>query len=337
MRRNRRILYALLLTAFVCAAFLAGSAEDAPRTKATEEANTARTESGEDAPDEPKAVLTVSVTGSEQTKDGDWQMSYQSTADTMEIRISAADGAAGYRVKIICAGETRREKECAGTTLTVPLSDFLPEDAGERTGVTLNVTALSEDGSAVSSGSLALTLIRQSGKRPGGRSGRSKSGGAAQGFHVTPGSSLINSHTNGDKDARLYGSVEISASAEPTERLSLGNTEIVSDGDGFTVALAEGALTLAPVSACEAWTFSAKALKTLRRSGVHTLTLFAGGRRIEFSTDLQMKGDIYAALSARGIVSKDYAFTVTADGTRVAVAGEQYLFTADNELAKIGG
>ena len=336
MKRSRRLLRALLLTALVWAA-LASSAEEAPPAEPAKEAEIVPADPGDEEPGESKDILTVSVTGSEQTESGGWQLAYQSTADTMEVCWNGTDGAALYRLRIVRDGKALCEKEIAGTSYAIPLSDLLAEDAGEKTNVTLTVTSLAEDGSTLADGSLSLTLVRESGKRPGGKGGgRRKTGGTSQGFSVTPGTSLIRSHINGSKDARLYGSVEIVPSAEPTNRLSLGSAEIASDGD-FTVALEDGALTLSPVSDCEAWTFPAKALKTLLRSGVHTLTLFADGRRIEFSTDLQMKGDIYAELSARGIVSKDYAFTVTADGTRVAVAGEQYLFTADNELAKIGG
>ena len=135
----------------------------------------------------------------------------------------------------------------------------------------------------------------------------------------------------------LYGGAEIAASDEPVNELCLGTETIVLDGGAFIAAPEADVLTLAPVSGGAAWSFSAKALKTLNRSGFNTLILMLNGEGTEIPTALEMRGAIYAKLSARGIVSKDYRIEVTEAGMEVAVAGARYRLDADFELVEIGG
>ncbi|MBQ0092019.1 MAG: hypothetical protein KBS45_01665, partial [Clostridiales bacterium] len=136
----------------------------------------------------------------------------------------------------------------------------------------------------------------------------------------------------------LYGSAIIASTDEPMCALSLGNEDIVlNDDGGFTVRVEADRLTLTAASGGGTWVFSARALKTLNRSGMNMLVLKADDRAVEISTALEMRGAVYAKLSAQGIVSKDYRFAVNADDTEVTVSGKSYRLNENCELLEIGG
>lgn len=149
-----------------------------------------------------------------------------------------------------------------------------------------------------------------------------------QGFRVTPGEALTDSHASGTKDMQLYGTVEISPSAESMSVLTLDDTELSVTLDdqarGFYVEKSENALILTPETDGEKWSVNALALKVLNRSGIDLLRLNLGGDSVEVSTDWNPQGALCARLAAAGYVSKDYTLIVTREGIHVTVADQVY-------------
>lgn len=299
---------------------------------------------------EPGSMLQITVVGSVKAEDGRFVLQYKEPQDVVEIAWNAVEGAALYHLKIESGEETLYEAEPEGTSLALTVAELLgalPEgDANGAQIRTLRVTAIGMEGEGLADGSLALQLVKEGGKRRhwggfhgGGRGMYGAGTEEEQGFHVTPGKALTSTHSNGDQSMRMYGSAEIASTEEPVQELCVGEESVLLDhGSGlFTVCREENALALTPVSDGEAWSFSARLLKTLRRSGVETLMLDLNGQRTEIPTALEMRGEIYAKLSARGIVSKDYLFEINADGTEVAAAGGRYHLSAEHELLEIGG
>ena len=70
----------------------------------------------------------------------------------------------------------------------------------------------------------------------------------------------------------------------------------------------------------------------LSRSGIDALRLLLDGAAVELPTDPGLQGPTYAALCAKGLVSGDYEYTVTADGIRVSVDGANYRLGEDGAL-----
>ena len=290
---------------------------------------------------EPQDELCITVTGSTQGEDGRWIVKYFMPQQPVEAQWNAVEGAVVYAVRVIAEEQTRYETETEETVLTLTVTDFLTENGKEKMDVLLIVEALAEDRTPLADGELPLEFVQESGRRKHGGHGGRRSGGGAQeeqGFHVTPGVALTNTHSSGDKSMNLYGSVEIALIDEPVSRMELdGEAITLDDGADFTATAEADTLTLAPTDDGRVWSFSGKFLKTLNRSGVNTLILNLNGQRTEIPTATEMRGTVYRKLSAQGIVSKDYAFFVNADGVEVFVQGERYRLSADHELLVIGG
>ena len=179
-----------------------------------------------------------------------------------------------------------------------------------------------------------------SGARSGGSS---KSGGKAgegseaeQGFSVTPGEALVNTHTSGNREMRLYGALSLTLTdANAMNRLILDDTPLdirLSDGSAFTATIEDDALALVPQGEPEAWLLNGAALKTLARSGISTLRLTLGSGTVDFPTQAGLTGSNYGALRAEGHTSADYLFSVAAEGCSVTVADRTYRLTEDGEL-----
>ena len=162
--------------------------------------------------------------------------------------------------------------------------------------------------------------------------------GMDQGFRVTPGEALTDSHVSGSKDMRLYGMVqrEVSANAMTTLTMDGAQLDVALDaGKGFFAACEDGVLVLTPEAEGETWTISGLALKILGRSGIESIRLMLADECMEISTGWSLQGSEYARLCAEGYVSKDYTFTITRAETLVEAAGRTYRINENNEL--VGG
>ncbi len=186
---------------------------------------------------------------------------------------------------------------------------------------------------------------QQGGGKPsgGGRSsgGGAKGGGADaaqdQGFTITPGEALTNTHTSGDKDMRLYGAVTLALDdAAAMTCLTLDGTALdirLSDDSPFTASIEDGALALTPAGNAEAWLLNGGALKTLARSGIDTLKLILNDATVDFPTQPTLSGSNYAALRSAGWASGDYRYAVTANGVTLTVGDRTYALADTGELA----
>ena len=182
----------------------------------------------------------------------------------------------------------------------------------------------------------------------GSRSGGSRSGGsgsqeqseAQQGFRVTPGEALTTAHSAGTRDMTPYGAAALTLPEEPMNRLTLGDEALDiarADGGDFTGSVNNSLLSLSAIGDCDAWTLNGYALKTLALSGIDALELVSGNDSVALPTTLSLRGDAYARLCAEGYVSRDYEYTVSADGIFVAIAGGNYRLEADGTLAATEG
>ena len=178
---------------------------------------------------------------------------------------------------------------------------------------------------------------RGGGARSGGNKGGSGDTEAEQGFTVTPGQALSNTHTSGSKDMRLYGAVNLSVDGEAAmNRLTLDGTALdirLGDDAPFTASVEDGVLSLIPAGDAQSWLLNGLALKTLARSGVDILRLELNGSAVDFPTEPVLSGSVYAALRAEGRSSGDYRYTVTADGASLTVGERTYMLTETGELA----
>ena len=186
---------------------------------------------------------------------------------------------------------------------------------------------------------------QQGGGKPSG-GGRSSGGGAKgggsdgaqeQGFTITPGEALTNTHTSGDKDMRLYGAVTLALDdAAAMTRLTLDGTALdirLSDDSPFTASIENGTLSLVPAGDAEAWLLNGGALKTLARSGIESLRLTLNEATVDFPTQPTLTGSNYAALRSAGWASGDYRYAVTANGVTLTVGDRTYVLADTGELA----
>lgn len=256
---------------------------------------------------------------------------YGGKCDGYAIRVTNTQGASAFST-------TQTKKK-----LKLSLAQMAPGQ------YTITVSAMSGDKEIVNA---ALSIMLSGGGGGfgggfGGGGGGFGGGGTGQGaqveqgFHVTPGTALTSAHSAGDKDMRLYGSVELDADGEtPMTALTLSDTALdiaLMNGGEFTALAGEAALALAPVGGSDAWTLNGYALKTLALSGVESLSLAVDGGVVEFPTAPALTGDAYGALSAAGYVSRDYTYTVSGDGVSVSVGSEAYLLNENGELMPTEG
>ena len=177
------------------------------------------------------------------------------------------------------------------------------------------------------------------GGKPSG--GSAKGGGSEaaqeQGFTITPGEALTNTHTSGNKDMRIYGAVVLALddAAEMT-RLTVDDTALdirLSDDSPFRASVENDTLSLTPAGDAEAWLLNGGALKTLARSGITSLKLALNEGTVDFPTQPVLTGNNYAALRAAGWASGDYRYTVTANGVTLTVGDRTYVLADTGELA----
>lgn len=219
---------------------------------------------------------------------------------------------------------------------------------------TLWVGVLMADGSVVWSRllfALESDAVVPGGDFPGGggfpsrggvsAGGMPSAGGEApenEGLHITPGEALTDSHASGTGDMRLYGTVAREPSDEAATALVLGGEALPVQLDGgegaFTAAMDEQTLVLTPQAGGTYWSLDGRTLKTLMDSGVESIVFELNGARVELDTATELSGEIYGALRARGFVSKDFLWTLSADGIQIQADGETYSLGENGELTR---
>ena len=208
----------------------------------------------------------------------------------------------------------------------------------------LYVGAVQQDGTAVW-GSLNFQIAAGGGGFPGGFSGGGlPSGGGGmgdmaeqeQGFHVTPGTALTDTHAGGNKTLTAFAAADIADTGEAVSAITQydsGETLTLDDGATFTVQTEGTTLTLQPEAEGEGWRMSLLMLEGLERSGIDTLCLnFADGSSTTIDTALELSGTIWGQLRSAGYVGKDCVLTVCADGITAEIDGTAYLLNADGTL-----
>ena len=169
------------------------------------------------------------------------------------------------------------------------------------------------------------------GSRPSGSSGGMSGGMAGAAMTpdlsatggVTPGEAVTSTHESGDADTSAYGSVDVCSMEEASDTLTFGDVtldlalEETASGQasalGFTAILSEDGLRLT-LTAGECirprWTVGGMALRTLSRSGVETLTLIAGGARVDLPTSGLLTGVGYDALRSSGVTDNALSYLI---------------------------
>ncbi|MBQ8506864.1 MAG: hypothetical protein IJ466_05490 [Clostridia bacterium] len=170
------------------------------------------------------------------------------------------------------------------------------------------------------------------GGRPGGGFSGDMAAGEEQGFRITPGVALTDSHSSGTMNRQLYNAAEIEPSEEAVRSILLNGEEIASS-EAFYVKNEDGVLSLIPEGENARWQLSLRALEVLNASGIETLLLGDEG----MDTGLLPCGAAYGRLRSQGYVSKDFILTLDADGWHAAVAGESYILHASGELEPLRG
>ena len=158
------------------------------------------------------------------------------------------------------------------------------------------------------------------------------------GLHVTPGEALTSSHASGTKDMQLYGTVALEPSDEAATTLVLGGETLPVQLDGgtsaFTATMDGQMLILTPQDGGAVWSVDGRTLKTLMDSGVKSIVFELNGAQVELDTATELCGEIYGALRARGLVSKDFLWTISADEIQIQVDGEIYSLGENSELTR---
>ncbi len=342
MSWSKRAVCMAFLCLMLCAAALAQEngalvtpSEPQPTTAPTKEPTPA-----------PVQAIEILLSGNAQLIGNEWQVSIQSPQDQLSFFWAPLEASDAYEIQI-----TDTENQVVYSITGAPANENQPSltlSASKFAAgtYTMTVNALSQQ-QVIAQGQIVFVLAQGMGGFPGGGFGGGRPGGAKpsgampggmaeeeQGFQVTPGESFANDHSSGNLDMRLYGTVELSVGEEAATLLQLG---IAPDGGtGNFIAVIDGnQLLLTPETPGGTWSVNMLALKTLRRSGIESILLTLGDASIAIAADLQLQGSTYAALSAQGYVSKDYALHVSQDGIHVSVAGRSYRLSEDNEL--VGG
>lgn len=331
-----------------------------PTTEPTSEPTTGPTAGPSAEPTvRPENWLEITPSGDAQLMQDVWQISAQMPQAQIEFGWLPVEGATLYEIRITDSqGAEIHLSQSAEPGLVLPAADL-----GTETYL-LIVTAWQVQEAEpepvqllVKQGEIRFALVQGMqpggfpGDFPGGFGGGRPSGnfsgampggempGEEQGFRVTPGEALTDSHASGTKDMRLYGSVNPEAQQEAMTVLTLDGVELDVSLDGqtsaFFAACEDGVLILTPEGEGKAWSVGAFALKTLGKSGIETVRLMFGEEYVELSTRRQLQGAEYAKLCAAGYVSKDYTLTVYLEDTLVSVAEKVYTINEKNEL--VGG
>ncbi len=182
------------------------------------------------------------------------------------------------------------------------------------------------------------------GKPFGGGSGVGAGGSAAEqetGFRITPGDALTGSHTSGNKDMTLYGTVTLDLPETAMTQLCMGDAELgicLENGEqSFTAAIEGDRLILTPETTGKRWVLNGLSLGILARSGIASITLGTDDGSVDLPTAWQLQGRTYSQLCSKGYVSADYDYIVTEESILVRTAGCLYRVDDSNELIPAEG
>ena len=174
----------------------------------------------------------------------------------------------------------------------------------------------------------------------GGSGGGSSEAAGDQGFHVTAGQALTDSHTSGTKDMRRYGAVELNVEDAEMSKLTLDGTSLdvmLDDGKGVFTAGVEANKLILTAASGNVWRVSGRALRTLSDSGVKALVLRTGDWTREMTTTPALQGGVYANLRAEGCVSGDFNYQISGEGTLVTAADRTYRLNGTGALEPVEG
>lgn len=310
----------------------------------------------------PVSPIEITVDGGMQQADSVWLIAVQNPEEPVVFRWTPVESATVYEVRI---ADSQSAEVHSPIVTEAALS--LPASALSAESYTLTVCAyaetIPEEGSdsetektLLAQGKVKFALVQNTGEfpgggrpggfggggRPGGNSGGgSMQGGATpeadQGFRIVPGEALTSSHSSGNKDMQIYGTVNPEAEKTAMDILTLDGVQldVVLDDrtSSFFAACEDNVLILTPESEGKVWSVNAFVLKILSRSGIEKLRLRFGTESVEISTHWRLQGQTYARLCAEGYVSKDYFITVTLGEIQVTVAEKTYTINENNELA----
>ena len=181
------------------------------------------------------------------------------------------------------------------------------------------------------------------GSRGGSRSGSGGGAAAEQetGFRITPGDALTGSHTSGNKDMTLYGTVTLDLPETAMTQLCMGDAELgicLENGEQFFTAAIEGdRLILTPETTGKRWVLNGLSLGILARSGIASITLGTDDGSVDLPTAWQLQGRTYSQLCSKGYVSADYDYIITEESILVRIAGCLYRVDDSNELIPTEG
>lgn len=275
-----------------------------------------------------------------QQMEGVYMIPYSAPEEEIAFVWSAVEGADSYLVELAQAGgaaESGAQETILSSAVQAECRAAFPASSLPQGRISLRVTAMQGE-TALLSGEISFALSQGQGGFPGGMGGFP--GGAMggmtpeeeQGFRITPGEALTDSHSSGTMNRRLYSAAEITASEEPVSAIDLNGEAIASDS-AFLVESEGAVLALIPESEGASWRMSLRALEVLHNSGVETLML--GEDCID--TGLALSGAAYGVLRSQGYVSKDFILTMDAAGLHVAVADQSYILHASGELELLRG
>lgn len=294
-------------------------------------------------PEKIDGLVRISAENGMQQSDGSWSIVLTSPEAPLVFTWTSEAEAQLYRIYVqVDAQSMKPVAETSNMRVELPAADYL---MGQHT---LYVGAVLADES-VTWGSAVFAVASQQGGFPGGMGGfpgGMMSGGmpgmeAEQGFRITPGVALTDSHSSGTMDDRDYRAAELPEGGEALAVLELANTrsEITLDGgsSSFFAELSsqEARLMLTPAEGGECWELSLLALKTLADSGVEQVEFYLDGAVQRMDTDLRLAGAVYGGLRAQGLVDKDLQLCITAEGVTVRVAECEYWISGD-ELVSPG-
>lgn len=283
-------------------------------------------------PEQIDGLVCISAENGVQQQDGSWSIALTAPDGVLAFTWTAEVEAQRYLVYVQDSPQSMKLlAETAQMRVELPAADYA---MGQHT---LYVGAVLADES-LSWGSAVFSVASQQGGFPGGMGGfpggRMPGGMQGlpeeQGFRITPGVALTDSHSSGSMNGRDYRAVAIAESAEPLTALELSASQsrITLDGgaSSFLAELSqqEARLALIPAEGGACWETSLLALETLSASGVDRVDFHLDGGVQSIDTDLELAGAIYGGLRAQGLVDKDFQICISAQGVCVRVAGCEY-------------
>lgn len=260
-----------------------------------------------------------------------------SKSEKIKFTWPGVSGAKKYKVEIILTSDKDHpvvSKSQTKRNLSIAASDL---EAGRK----YRITVKAMKGSKVLKTAKLTFKFTVAAKRPSFRKRQSKkttetADPSRQG--VTSGSALTNRHVYGSKDDTLYGAVNVTSSPEAVNNLLFDDTALgilLDDGEGtfFADADQDGQiLSLRSETYGDIWSMTLADLKTLKTSGIETLSLTASNFSTSIRTDLTLSGRLFALLKSQGTPDSDLILTVDENGLSLSTEIAVYRINEDLEL-----